>query len=311
MNTTTQTPKKSKKGLIITLSILAALFLGGNIYQYYMKHKSDEKIAVHETKIGKQEGEITEHVASITKLNNDVQQKIDSLSAMGEDVAELEAMQVELKDLAKSLKRKNVSLVYARRKLTQRLKGFEALLAQKDQKIETLSLTVTAQGDLIQEKNQVIIRKELDFEELEKTSSEQDAIIAIAKVLKADKFKVVAVKNGKIKVKDVYKSKDLATIQISFDLMPNEVADVETKELYVLLREPSGSAIYDLSTGGGDFETEDSNSFYTKKVESLYERAGKHVVFSLDAIQSYKSGTHTVDVYTDKKKIGTTTFEVK
>ena len=311
MNENTQAQKKSKKGLAITLGIIAALLLGGNIFQYYLKHKDNKTIETQAVKIDTQEDEIVSHTASIDSLQQNIQLKIDSLSAIGEDVEKLEIMHSELSDLASSLKKKNVSLRYSRRKLNERLQGFEALLKQKDEKIEALSLTVTAQGDLIQEKNQVIIRKELDFNELEKTSLDQNDIIKIAKVVKADKFKVVAVKNGKIKVKDVYKSKDLETMQVSFDLMPNEVADVETKVLYVVLRDPSGSPIYDLSTGGGEFDFDGGQSYYTRKIESLYERSGKHVVFSVDAIQSYRSGKHSIGIYTTEKMIGETSFEVK
>ena len=85
-------------------------------------------------------------------------------------------------------------------------------------------------------------------------------------------------------------------MQISFDLMPNEVANVETKKVYIQIKEPSGSTIYDLSTGGGEFDFEGSSLFYTKKVEVLYERNGKHVVFSFEAPQPYKSGTNTIEI---------------
>ena len=310
--TNTSSPVKEKKKVSsIALIVVVLLLLGANGFQMYLKHNDNQAIEGKDDKISKQDTEINNHVASIDSLNTDIQSKIDSLTVLGEDVEELQAMQTELKDLARSLKRKNINLAYSKRKLEDRLRGYEALLKIKDQKIESLSLTVTAQGDLIQEKNQTIIRKDLDLEELEKTKSDQDNIIEIAKVLKADKFKIASVKNGKTKIKSVYKAKDLAIMQVSFDLMPNEVANVETKEVYIQIKEPSGSTVYDLSTGGGEFEFDGGNLFYTKKVETLYERKGKHVVFSFEASQPYRSGTNTIEIYTDEKKIGTTSFQVK
>ena len=303
--------KEKKRGGSIALIIVVLLLLGANGFQMYLKHNDDQTIVVKDDKISKQSAEINAHVASIDSLNTDIQTKIDSLSVLGENVEELEAMQVELKDLAKSLKKKNINLAYSKRKLQDRLRGYEELLKIKDAKIESLSLTVTAQGDLIQEKNQTIIRKDLDLEELEKTKSDQNNIIEIAKVLKADKFIISSVKNGKTKIKSIYKSKDLATMQVSFDLMPNEVANVETKKVYIQIKDPSGTTLYDLSTGGGEFDFEGGSLFYTKKVETLYERSGKHVVFSFETSQPYKSGSHTIEIYTDEKKIGLTSFQVK
>lgn len=304
-------PKKGGKGGSIALIIIVLLLLGANGAQLYFKHQDTQTIELKDTTISKQDEEIKAHVASIDSLNSDIQTKIDSLTALGENVEELEAMQVELKDLSESLRKKNISLRYSKRKLEDRLRGYEELLAVKDAKIESLSLTVTAQGDLIQEKNETIIRKDLDLEELKKESADQTSIIEIAKVLQADKFQIAGVKNGKTKIKSVYKAKDLAVMQISFDLMPNEVADVETKKVYIQIKEPSGSTIYDLSTGGGEFEYQGSNLFYTKKVDVLYERTGKHVVFSFSAPQPYKSGKNTIEIYTDDKLIGSTNFQVK
>jgi len=309
-NTSTPVNEKKKRGSVV-LIVVVLLLLIANGFQMYLKHNDNQSIEMQDTTISKQDAEINAHISSIDSLNTDIQSKIDSLSFLGESVDELEAMQIELRDLSRSLKKKNINLAYSKRKLEDRLRGYEELLKIKDAKIESLSLTVTAQGDLIQEKNQTIIRKDYDLEELEKTQSVQNDIIEIAKVLKADKFKISSIKKGKAKEKAIYKSKDLAIMQVSFDLMPNEVADVETKELYIQVKDPSGSTIYDLSTGGGEFDFEGGNQYYTKKIEVLYERNGKHVVFSFETAQPYKSGMNIIEVYTEEKKIGVTGFQVK
>jgi hypothetical protein len=303
--------KKGEKSGSIALIVIVLLLLGANGAQLYFKYQDNQTIDLKDNTISKQDLEINAHVASIDSLNNDIQSKIDSLNLLGENVEELEMMQIELKDLSESLRKKNISLRYSKRKLEDRLRGYEDLLAVKDAKIESLSLTVTAQGDLIQEKNQTIIRKELDLDELKKETADQNSIIEVAKILQADKFQLASIKSGKTKTKSVYKSKDLAVMQISFDLMPNEVADVETKKVYVQIKEPSGSTIYDLATGGGEFDYQGSKLFYTKAVDVLYERKGKHVVFSFSAPQDYKSGKNSIEIYTDDRLIGTTTFQVK
>ena len=309
-NTSTSVTERKKRGSVV-LIVVVLLLLGANGFQMYLKYNDNQSLELKDTTISKQDEEINSHISSIDSLNTDIQSKIDSLNILGEDVEELQVMQVELKDLSRSLKKKNINLAYSKRKLENKLRGYKELIDIKDAKIESLSLTVTAQGDLIQEKNQTIIRKDLDLEELEKAKSDQDDIIEIAKVLKADKFIISSIKNGKAKIKPVYKSKDLAVMQVSFDLMPNEVADVETKVIYIQVKDPSGSTIYDLSTGGGEFVFDGGKQYYTKKVETLYERNGKHVVFSFESAQPYKSGMNTIEIYTGSNKVGISTFQVR
>jgi len=309
-NTSDVAGEKKKKGSIF-LIIAVLLLLGANGFQMYLKHNDNKSIEVKDETISMQEAELKGHINSIDSLNSDIQLKIDSLTMLGESVEELEAMQIELDELAHNLKKKNISLAYSKRKLEKKLKGYEELLKIKDAKIDYLSLVVTEQGDVIQEKNQTIIRKDLDLEELEKTKSDQNEIIEIAKVLKTGKIKISSVKKGKAKEKPVYKSKDLLVMQVSFDLMPNKIADVETKEIFIQIKEPSGTTIYDLSTGGGEFDLDGDLQFYTKKLDVLYERRGKHVVFSFESSQPYKSGQNTIEIYSKDNRIGTATFEVK
>lgn len=310
--TTTSVPnKEKKKGGSIFLIIIVLLLLGANGAQLYFKYKDTKTIEGKNNTISEKEAEIEAHVASIDSLNNDIQVKIDSLESLGEDVTELKVIQADLHSQVKNLKRNNITLRRSKKKLEAQVRGYAQMLKLKDAKIESLSLTVTAQGDLIQEKNETIIRKDLDLEEHKKELADQSELIELAKVIKADKFQISSVKNSKAKIKSVYKAKDLATMQISFELLPNEVADVETKKVYVQIKEPSGNTIYDLSTGGGEFDFEGGSLFYTKELEVLYERSGKKVIFSFAASQPYKSGRNTIEVYTDGHLIGKTGFQIK
>ena len=291
--------------------ILAVIFLAANGIQAYFNYSQNEMTKEQAEQIEDQTTEILAHKADIDSLNNDIQQKVDSLRALGEDVEELENLQVELNQMVKQLKSSNYSLRKSRKQLASKVKGYETLLKQKDERIEELSHTVTTQGDLIQEKNQVIIRRELDIEDLKKKEVEQSEIINTAKILKTSLIQVVSVKNGKTKEKSVYKAKDLATMQISFSFLPNKVADVETKTVYVQVQDPSGTTIYDLATGGGEFEIDGSTQFYTKKLEVLYERNGKRVAFPYTSSHSYKSGENHIAVYTEGQLVGEGKFKVK
>jgi len=291
--------------------ILAVVFLAANGIQAYFNYSQNEASKEQLSQIESQNNEILEHKAEIDSLHNDIGTKVDSLRALGEDVTELESLQAELKQMVKQLKGSNYSLRKSRKQLAAKVKGYETLLKLKDERIEELSNTVTTQGDLLQEKNQVIIRKELDIEDLKKKEIAQSKIINAAKVLKTSLIEIVAVKNGKTKAKSIYKAKDLATMQVSFSLLPNEVANVETKTIYVQVKDPSGTTIYDLATGGGEFEFEGNTQFYTKKLEVLYERKGKRIAFPYTSSHTYKSGRNNISIYTEGSLVGEGTFQVK
>ena len=164
MSTQTSSDKKQNPIWII----LAVVFLATNGVQAYYNYSQKETTKVQAIQIEDQTKEILAHKADIDSLNNDIQIKVDSLRELGEDVTELEDLQIELNQMVKQLKSSNYSLRKSKKQLASKVKGYETLLALKDEQIQSLSETITAQGDLIQEKNQVIIRKELDLEDLRK-----------------------------------------------------------------------------------------------------------------------------------------------
>jgi hypothetical protein len=303
-----QTIKKKRNPIWI---FLALTFLAANGVQAYFYYETNERSKEKSLQIEDQTEEILLHKADIDNLKGEIQIKVDSLTALGQDVTKLENLQIELNQMVKQLKNKNYNLKRSKRQLSSKLKGYETLLKLKDEQITSLSATVTAQGDLIQEKNQVIIRKELDIEDLKKIEAKQTDIINEAKVLKVGQLKVVGVKNGKVKEKSVYKAKELIDMQVSFRLLENKVAQVETKEVFVQIKDPSGSTIYDLATGGGEFTVDGNIRYYTKKLEVLYERKGKSVIFSYSASNPYKSGKNSITVYTEDNLIGEGSFQVK
>ena len=300
---------KNNKSLLIILTIL---LLGSNGYHIYQKVGDNATIEENTATITNQTQEIADHEASIDNLEADIQTKVDSLSALGLQVDEYENLITDLKEEKKALRSRNFSL----RKSKQRLEGIvaglkEQLILLEEDNIRLSSLT-EEQNKTILEKNETLVKKDYEIEKFKKEQAKSEAIIADAAVLSADKFQVASVKNNKAKIKPIYKSKDLETMRVSFKVMPNAVNSSGSKDLFVQVKEPSGSTIYDLSTGGGEFEYNDKKAFYTKQLETLYNKKdGKKVFFVFENSQEYKTGTNTIDVYCEGNLIGSTTFEVK
>lgn len=301
--------KKSNNTLLI---ILAILLLGTNGYHVYQKLQDNSTIEDNTNTINSQKEEIAEHEASIDSLQGDIQIKIDSLTALGEDVTRYQELSERLESEKKSLSSENFNLRRSKRRLEGIVAGLKEQLVLMEEDNIRLSNLTEEQNKTIEEKNISIAKKENEIREFEKEQAKTDAIIADAAILRADKFQVVSVKNNKPKLKTVYKSKDLATMQVSFTILPNKVNQSGSKDVYVQIKEPSGSTIYDLSTGGGEFDLDGTKAFYTKKLETLYDKTeGKKLIFSYENSQEYKSGTNTIDVYCEGHLIGTGSFDVK
>lgn len=311
-NNTTKPVTEKKKSNNSLLIVLALLLLGTNGYHIYQKLQDNSTIEENTNTINSQKEEISQHEASIDSLQSDIQVKIDSLTALGEDVTRYQELSERLESEKKALSSENFNLKRSKRRLEGIVAGLKEQLVLMEEDNIRLSNLTEEQNKTIEEKNISLAKKENEIREFEIEQAKADAIIADAAILKADKFQIVSVKNNKPKAKSVYKSKDLATMQVSFTIFPNKVNNSGSKEVFVQIKEPSGSTIYDLSTGGGEFDLDGTKAFYTKKLETLYDKTeGKKVIFTYENSQEYKSGTNTIDVYCEGHLIGTGSFTVK
>ena len=301
--------KKSNNTLLI---ILALLLLGTNGYHIYQKLQDDTIIEEKTVLIDNQKNQIFEHEKSIDSLQADIDIKIDSLSALGQDVEKYQELSEKLTAEKKSLRSQNFNLKKSKKRLEGIVQGLKQQLVLMEEDNIRLSNLTEEQYKTIEEKNQTLVKREYEIQNYKKEQAESNAKLADAAVLIADKFQIVSVKNNKPKFKTVYKAKDLEMMQVSFKIMPNKVNNSGSKEVFVQIKEPSGSTIYDLSTGGGEFEFEGNKDFYTKKLETLYDKTeGKKVIFSYTNSQIYKAGVNTINVYCEGHLIGSTSFEIK
>ncbi len=86
----------------------------------------------------------------------------------------------------------------------------------------------------------------------------------------------------------------------------------ESKHVFVVIKEPSGTAIYDISQGAGSFQVGDKIYYYTKKVTVNYNhQRGNIASVNYQKGSEYLSGTHTVELFAEGHLIGKTAFSIK
>lgn len=301
--------KSGGKGFLIVLVILLLL---GNLAQGYFNYKQHNDGTVLADSLTEKKTELAETVEELNSLEEDLQATKDSLEARGVEITDLnellETVRAE-RDRAVSARSGDLATI---RSLRANLTQYKKMFLQMEEEINQLKKTTAMQDTLITELKVEKVALKDTITGLEENVEDLEEDVRKGKKLVASDFGITSVKsNGKEKVKEVYKSKDLQNMKITFRVRENKIADIGNKELYIQIVDPSGNTIYDLSGGGGEFEIAGIAMFYTNKQDVGYDRSTKEVTLNYERGADYDSGTHYVNVYSDGFKIGAGSFQVK
>lgn len=318
----TQKPKPVKKeeepksgggkGIIIVLVIVVLALGGVTAWLFNQKSELESTIAAQESSIDEKNQENDNLTASLEDEIKRYESLIADYEALGEETEGLKAQMEGLEAQVKKWKGSanwNASQRKSLQKEIEKMKAEAQLdLLAKDEELQILkqfadSLKVsndslhTVQGQISEE------------------NSSLSDLVRVASVLKAENFKITAI-NKKNKEYDdddnEYKSKVVDKIRVKFNFSDNKVAKKDTKEVILRLIEPSGTVLFDLSTGGGSFTNADGKTdFYTDKQAILFDNSQQNVTFLYNKGSEYESGKYTVEIYGNGYIIGEGSFTVK
>lgn len=311
----TQQPKKnntSNGGKTILIIVVVILLLLNAVQGILFTYPHLTEVPAMRDSLELREAEIAETLKDLQKLKQSLEKTKAELEAMGIENTELNSQLEELNvTLDKAQKSKGWALNQMN-KLKADKKAYEQMLNQMETRIKNLEATAAQQDTIINELKQEKVAMTDTLNMMNENMNTLQDEISKGKTLVASEFQVTAVnKNGKEKIKDEYRSKDLYQAKIEFMIAENQIADIEKKDLYMQIIDPSGSTIYDLEQGGGEFEANGEPLFYTINQPITYNRSSQKVVIMYQKNSDYESGTHKVNVFTDGKRIGSGKFEVK
>lgn len=138
--------------------------------------------------------------------------------------------------------------------------------------------------------------------------------VDIGSTLHASRFAITAInEKGSGKEKATTTAKKADKFRISFDLDENMIAPSGTKDLYVLVTDPSGKVISEQGLSSGTFTTRrEGEKQYTNKLSVSYTQGErKNVSFDLKQTDKYQPGNYKVEVYHNGFKIGENTVSLK
>jgi hypothetical protein len=196
-------------------------------------------------------------------------------------------------------------------KYNQLKSQFDEIIQSKDKEITLLR----EERDNLFQENNTLKRKAVSMNDsisaLRSKKEELDKKVAQAAILKAANIKVSFIRKDKEYQDAEYKAKKVEKIKVTFDLLENKVAKIESKVVYFRLIEPDGAALYDLAMGGGTLRADNQEIYYTASQEVLYEQTNKTVSFVYSKGSPYKIGRHLIELYCDGTLIGRGSFNLK
>lgn len=307
MSEVTPQPEETKKpnnrtAIIIALLSIIVIIQSIKIYlDYQDKAEVNQQLATTEE-------DLATTMQQLKDIRVELDQKITELEKLGGDVTELEKAKAEVDA---ELKQGRIRYNRDIKELKDRVDGYQELLKLKDVELEKLK---SLNKELYSENRNLKTTQNQLSDSINRLAKNTDVLankVAIASQLKAENVSVVSVNNRGKERTSPFRSKQLETLKVDFNIAENKVAPIEGKKIMIKVTDENGQVIFDVAKGSGTFMLDGKEEFYTVAQEILFDNTRQHLSFIYEKGSEYASGTYTVDIYTDGYKMGQVTFTVK
>ena len=284
---------------ILTFSII--FFLGVSIYFIYNNYKNEE-IRI------KQQNELDELYLDLDSVSNVLNDKILTISQLGGDIDSL----LILKENIELEKREFRSRAYAQiNRLQGKVEGYRELLIAQDEEIEKLKKLNEQLYEENKEQKVEINNLNSTISNINRSNQKLEEQIEEAGRLELKDIQVKGIyRNGSEKLNS-FKERSLSKINIEFKVLENSLSKIQVIGIYLIIMNPSGQVLYDISRGSGSFTFEKREMFYSIKDEILIDRSEMKYDLEYFKSEDLEKGTYEVIIYTNNYEIGRSEFIIK
>ena len=308
-----QPRNNSRSYLLAALLILAAL----NVLLLYFYYQERQDNKTKDATIAAKTEEVLIAKTKLDSISTQLDLKIAEIQRLGGSVDSLMKVKAQLEVDKRELR--NVGS-FDNKKYDQKIRNYQAILAQKDQEIARLKEEngeLTKQNEALNQENSGLKaeRQTLSDSVVAVSTKNQELAekVTIAAALRAEAVTVNAINaRGKESDGGTYKAKRLDKIHVSVLLAPNGLAKQDEKVLYMRIIDPNGAVISDLATGSGEFTYNGQGMIYTAQQRFTFENSRQRVdyIFGRGG-QRFNEGRHTIEIYCEGFRIGEGEFTVK
>lgn len=297
-------PKKLNKKYAIIIAVLSVIIIIQFVSGYLNKQERDQlKLEKSST-----EEQLATTMNRLDEISAELDQRIAEIQRLGGDISELTKAKEEIETELKRTRRANGQVI---KELKDKVEGYELLLKNKDEEIEKLKNVnkelLTENTTLKTEKNQLGD----SINRLAQTREELASKVAIASQLKAENLRIVAVNEKGRERESPFRSRQVGTIKVEFNLAENNVAPIEGKKIMIRIIDQNDQVLFDVARGSGTFIYSGKEEFYTAAQEILFDNTRQKLTYLYDKGSDYASGTYTLEVYCDDYKMGSGQFTVR
>lgn len=297
-------PKKATNKIAIIIAVLSIIVIIQSI-KIYLDYQ--DKVEVNE-QLATTEEDLATTMQRLNEIQAELTQKITEMEKLGGDLTELQKAKAEVDA---ELKRGRVRFNRDIKELKDRVEGYEQLLRLKDDELDKLK---SLNKELYSENRTLKTTQNQLSDSINRLSANKDELatkVAIASQLKAENISAVSVTSRGKERTSPFRSKQLETLKVEFNIAENNVAPIEGKKVMIKVTDENGQAIFDVAKGSGTFMLNGKEEFYTAAHELLFDNTRQKLTFLYEKGSEYASGTYTVDIYTDGYKMGQVEFKVK
>jgi FtsZ-binding cell division protein ZapB len=293
MENTTPTPSRKPTIILTVLVVILAAALG-LLYMQYTKTKTDSAIV--------QEA-LEEQKSSLTNELKDMMSEYEGLKSDNDSLNnQIDKQQDRIKNLL-SINANNL----------EKIKLYKKELAT----LRDIMKSYIVQIDSLNTKNQKLITENTEVktalddarksnEDLSKEKQDMSSKLEVASWLNA---KSITVSPLNRRGKDTEKSSRVSKIKTSFTIRENSLAVAGEKVIYLRITNPDEMV---LATSEQDiFDYDGKQIVYSAKRSITYENKDLDVIIYWDNAGQLNPGNYNVDLFCEKRMIGSSTFVLK
>lgn len=301
-----ESPKNRKVFLFIIIIIILVAINGVQFYFTQVDQQKNQEL------LENREMELITTFAKLDSISDELEDKITEIRRLDGNVDSLLEIQTELQQEKIDLQNSQRITQDRYNQIKSKVEGYEILLKKKDEEIATLkevNVALLEETYALKEQKQQLTG---EINKLQEATSVLEKKVNTAATLKVEAFELVAInRQYKELIGDSFKVRQLVKLLVKYQLEINDLAEIGTKEIFLRIVEPDGSALYNLTAGSGSFDFNTGKLFYTKSQEILFDNSGQSFQFEFDKGTDFKKGQYIVELYSEGSLIGSTTFIVR
>lgn len=309
MNEVQIPPRKNRTNLILFLILL---LLCANGFQFYLSHQDKEVIEEKDVVIKEKIEDLSKASSALDSMRIELNLKIAQIQKLGGDTASISLLKRQIERDLKNAKRQNFKSKEMIEDLKGRIEDYQLQLVAKDEEISRLkeeNKSLFAEAKQLKTK---IVQSEDSISRLSQSKAQLSAQVEIASRLRAEEIKITIIDTkGREKEDEDYRAKKIAKLKVSFRIGDNKVARIENKEVFMRITDPEGGYLYDIGSGGGTFTLDGKESPYTSKLSFLFDNKQPNLSFVWEKGSTFKTGTYTVELFSEGSKLGQANFVVR